>query len=527
MTDPTSFKIAIPDDYFARSAAREYADDAGLALVREFAQNSADAKAKNVDFIFHPDSELVVSDDGKGADEKTIRERILTPLATYKDEGSVGGFGKAKELLFFANSKWKIRTRDCEVVGSYLDVVSFKTGLEDSPGFLVRVTLPDGLYKSAKENAYRFLQCSERPGLKWMLDGEEVTTTVKRPKKCSKDFGFAKGYVVAGENDPYVYIRTGGLLTTRKYGHQPREVGRIIIEVQGSSVDLLTPARDSFRLADHRMKVDNWLYDLSTDYRRTLADEIGDEIVFMDDEVVAREEEGDKYQPVSLPARGGITADVSFLQSAEAELDMEGIARNDPDALDALAKALTGEPANDSEKGNASGSVMTAPKKVKTEKGFDLDLMPKLEGVKRVTVHTGGKAQAKVGAKWLKSNKVFAAKMLAALSTGVRAVAAACGEKVDSVGFCFDASTEAEFVRAKNGRFAILLNPLKFNLDDYFAADELKDLIVHEMAHQVAGTHHDESWAVWEHALRRKCRNPGIRGAIIRALESGKLETVE
>lgn len=526
MTEHNGFKIAIPDDYFARSAAKDYADDAGLALVREFAQNSCDAKAKTVEFVFRAGNELVVSDDGKGADAKTIRERILTPLATYKDEGSIGGFGKAKELLFFANEKWKIRTRDCEVVGSYLDVLSFKTGLEHSEGFLVVVTLPEGLYRAARDNARLFMEYSERPGVTWMLDGDAVMTTVRRPKRCSKDFQFAKGYVAPYEDGerhtPYVYIRTGGLFTSKKYGHHPREVGRVIIEVQGSSVDLLTPARDDFRSSEHRCTLDNWLYDLSTDYKRTLAEEIGDEVVFFDDEFI---EPAGGYVRAVLPETNGVTADVSFLRGEESVPTEEQAVR----MLNALGEALK-EAANDnaSENGNQSEKVMTTAKSApKEEKKFDMTLLPKLEGVKRLTVHTGGKTYAKKAAAWLKKNQTTAATVLAGWTTAVRAVCKSAGLQTDAVGFCFHEGVEAEFVRANNGRFGLLINPMKFDLNNYHKPDEMFDLAIHEVAHQVGGNNHDETWANNEMVLRRKCRAPGVRGCIARSLLTGEVENHE
>ena len=120
------YKIEVPGDYFARVAAKEYADDAGMALIREFAQNSADAKATVVRFNFEGGNVLTVSDNGRGASADQIRTKVLTPLASEKEEGGVGGFGKAKELLFFGNPAWRIRSRDTLVEGRFLEVDRFE-----------------------------------------------------------------------------------------------------------------------------------------------------------------------------------------------------------------------------------------------------------------------------------------------------------------------------------------------------------------------------------------------------------------
>lgn len=95
------------------------------------------------------------------------------------------------------------------------------------------------------------------------------------------------------------------------------------------------------------------------------------------------------------------------------------------------------------------------------------------------------------------------------------------------MGFCFDPQSEAEFVRAQNGRFALLVNPMTVNPSDRYAADELLDRAVHEAAHQFYGKSHDESWASTEIMLRRKCREPGVRGCIARALRTSEVERKE
>lgn len=524
------FKIEVPNDYFARSAAREYADDAGLALIREFAQNSCDAKAKTVEFTFRA-GELIVSDDGKGADAKTIRERVLTPLESFKDGDSVGGFGKAKELLFFANSKWKIRTRDVEVVGSYLDVLEFKTGLEHAPGFLAVVTLPEGLYKSARQHARYFLQSSERPGVSWILDGEQVETEVKRPRKVSKDFGFAKAYVQRDCTDTRIYYRTGGLLTAHRYGYQPAEVGRVVIELVGNSVDLLTPARDNLRLYEHRQAVDAWLNALVTDYRRTLLDDEGDEVLFVDDEFV-EPLIGKDPSPEMIPAmESGLEATVGFLRTANAAPTPEQADR----VIDALADAL-GDVLPPSESSaswkeavptaEAAPAGAAAPEAPKKSQHFDMALMPKVEGLKRVVVHTGGKDLAKKGAAWIRKHKKQAHIILAAWTTAARTVARMMDVQLDAVGFCFGDLT-AEYIRVKNGRWAVMINPTKLDLNDQYAADEVLDCVMHELTHHLRGVQHDEAWVIQEVRVRRKCRPAFVRGTIARSLATGEIESVD
>lgn len=527
MTNPTGFTIEIPQDYFARSAAREYADDAGLALVREFTQNSCDAKAKTVEFTFRANNELVVSDDGKGADAKTIRERVLTPLESFKDAGAVGGFGKAKELLFFANSQWKIRTRDVEVIGSYLTVTSFRTGLENAPGFLAVVTLPEGLYKSALRNVRDFLESSERPGVSWILNGDQVKTRIKRSKRCAKDFGFAKAYVERDCADTRIIFRTGGLLTAMRYAYHPQEVGRVVLELVGNSVDLLTPARDNLRLYEHRRAVDEWLNALVTDYKRTLMDDLGDEVLFMDEEFVGIEDSDPAPAQERIPAtESGLDATVAFLRGAEAKPTPE----QEKAVIEALADALSefaDAPMPERFTSAEEAAAAAPPEPPKPKPTFDLALMPKVDGLKRVVVHTGGKAHAKTGTAWLKKHKKHAATVLTAWATAVRVVARMMDMKVDAVGFCFGDDLSAEYLRVRNGRWAVMINPTKLNMNDEFLADEILDCAMHELTHHLRGSQHDEAWVIQEVKVRRKCRPTFVRGAIARSLKTDQLESVD
>lgn len=520
----TAFQIQVPADYFARTAARDYSDDAGMAVVREFAQNSADAGATCVSFDFAKGT-LTVMDNGRGCDAATVRNVLLNPLASQKDEGSVGGFGKAKELLYLANPLWTIRTRDVEVTGSFMSVQSFQTGLPHVGGFTATVRLPEGLYAAAQREAKYFLRRSERPGVTWLCDGEEVQCAVPRPRRAVKDFGFCKVYVDRDmKNENVIFLRTQGLLTSTKW-HSAGAVGRVIIELTGNSVDLLTPARDWFRSTAHREVIESWLHGLAVDARRTLADEQGDEILFEDFEVVEDAAPAVAAAPVEgapkastrafVPSTGGIEASVSFRASVEA--DEATVTAVGAALAEALAEAQGEAPA-------AVPAPRPAPRRAD---GFDMALMPRLDGVKRVVVHTGGKAQAKVAMKWLRKNGPVASKALAAWTSAVRVVAQRAGLPVDAVGFTFSEQAEAEFVRAKNGRFGMMLNPTKIDLSDEFAADELLDRALHEAAHLCSPGGHDEAFVCAEALLRRKARGSAVRGTVARSLRTGAVATLE
>jgi hypothetical protein len=100
---------------YRSNAMKEY-DDFHRALIREFIQNSSDAGSNNIWFDTS-DDKLVVLDDGCGMDMDIIQNKLLVIGGTEKADGSVGGLGKAKELLFFSWPNWTIETNGYTVKG--------------------------------------------------------------------------------------------------------------------------------------------------------------------------------------------------------------------------------------------------------------------------------------------------------------------------------------------------------------------------------------------------------------------------
>lgn len=514
----TAFSIQIPKDYFARTAAKEYTDAAGLALVREFAQNSADAGATTISFDFGADGWLTVTDNGRGCDPRRVRDVLLCPLGSEKEADAVGGFGKAKELLYFANAQWHLRTQTVEATGSYLDVRAFLTDRPHLQGFIANVQLPPALWQKAREEAEVFLQHSERPGVRWLLNGQEVHVKTQRPKRATRDFGFCKAYLNPDVRDAMVYLRTGGLLTSRRWGYHDSEVGQVVIEVTGASSELLTPARDWFRNSDHRRVVESWLNELQVNLQAALAEEVGDEILFEDFEVVQPvAHPGDVRSAKSVPQTNGIDAKVTFL-GPKAPAESAAVVASEHATGESLDVAVHPEVAR------VLKTVTHA--KVKRKDGFDMRHMPRVPGVQRLTVHTGSKARAKMATQWLKKKQAHAARLLAAWMTAVTAVAARNKLPVDAIGFTFKEGNEAEYV-ATNGRWALLLNPMTIDLQHPEAAEELLDRALHETAHLAGSAGHDERFVLTELRLRRATRGTAVRGAVARSIRTGTVETVE
>jgi hypothetical protein len=90
-------------------------------MIREFIQNAYDAQATAIDFRLTINAagriELHVDDDGIGMDRDTLENVLLCMGGSRKPAGSIGGFGIAKAILFFAHHAYTIQTRDLSVQG--------------------------------------------------------------------------------------------------------------------------------------------------------------------------------------------------------------------------------------------------------------------------------------------------------------------------------------------------------------------------------------------------------------------------
>ena len=281
--------------------------------------------------------------------------------------------------------------------------------------------------------------------------------------------------------------------------------------------------------------MENWLNQLVTNATATLAEDFGDEIRFEDfEEVLPFTPE--QLQGVSnydvVPTLGGAAAKVAFEQGVpvsglddsnngmEQQISRDNVFAERERADDSIALEVNPEVAE-----AIHAARVVTPQRRRAD-GFDMSLMPRIEGVNRLVVHTGGKKQAAVAARWLKKNATEAVQALAAWATAVRVVAAKAGLPMDAVGFTFASHAEAEYVRAQ-GRFALLLNPTNIDLTASDAAEELIDRALHEAAHLVTGSGHDESFVCAEFTMRRKVRGSLTRGAVARALRSSEVQAVE
>ncbi len=116
-------RVKVPHSFF-RKAQSEYRDWR-FAFFREAIQNAYDAGARRIDFTVAPAPEagaqavrVSCRDDGCGMDKTTLIEVLLCLGGSQKDADAIGGFGYAKNLLFFSQDSYQIQTREHRIEGT-------------------------------------------------------------------------------------------------------------------------------------------------------------------------------------------------------------------------------------------------------------------------------------------------------------------------------------------------------------------------------------------------------------------------
>jgi len=234
-------KVNIPKDYFNKTAKREYVFWA-RALIREFLQNSVDAGSSTIKFKFRRSHlSLVVQDDGCGMDKDIILSKLLALGGSHKQQGAVGGFGKAKEILFFAWNSYAIHTKCWLVEGEgseysvrevsqyyngtrcviyFYNEQEFNAALTAAIEYLPRNEVDADIYLNSSKVSYAFGSKKKVRQFKW--------GTIYTCDAFSKD----------------VSVRVNGLEMHKRYTTS-RLKNQIIAELNGYSTKVLVSNRDT------------------------------------------------------------------------------------------------------------------------------------------------------------------------------------------------------------------------------------------------------------------------------------------
>lgn len=261
-------QVAIGPEFF-RKAFNDYADW-GWALVREFFQNSADAGSTKI--CFSVDHEqvapnqstiLTVTNNGSPMTRDILVNKLLALGGSGKNfQGSVGGFGKAKEILYFCHLRYTIQTGNLVVTGSgagyNIEEVDYYTD------GTVSTILMDGDHVAKICGALTQFANYCQWGGDLYLNDQKIHTNLRKgsPRRDIESGTVYTNRIYTGK----MIVRMGGIPMFWSYVGCDRGV---ILELGGKSSDCLTANRDGLS-GEYQRELNSFITSLSVDKKSAL-----------------------------------------------------------------------------------------------------------------------------------------------------------------------------------------------------------------------------------------------------------------
>jgi len=283
------------EDYYERRL-RDY-DNWEIAYWREIIQNSRDSGATNMELEVAEDTykdpetgdtvpcmRVSATDNGSGMDYETLMTAFFRRGGTLKQEGSVGGFGDAKNLILTPWLGYEVRTQDVVARGRHEDLYAdlTKQGLPYLHGTRVTVWMP--MEKTTTAEHAQFLVEQSSLDIKFKVNGSLVKEKLPRGTLVEeKPIVVEKGYSgerTVGQLLVYhsprakrsgVYVRSHGLYMYEMHGWSGDFKGVVTVEVNAPPISVFTTKRDSLSFdSTARADVNDVMQRLTTDPRKAL-----------------------------------------------------------------------------------------------------------------------------------------------------------------------------------------------------------------------------------------------------------------
>ena len=261
--------ITIGSEFFQK-AKKDYSNW-HWALVREYFQNGIDCGSKNIwvtcDTV-EGKTTLTVRNDGKTMTEEVLINSLLCLGGSAKnfDGDNTGGFGKAKEILYFCHDSYRIHSGNLIVEGNgatyELTKGDYINGTE-STIVIGPDVYGDGIATKLHDQFQKFCFYGQWHGTFYWNDVAQEARMHKGSPRRSLDFGTV-----------YSNKSTSHKLVTRINGIpmfiQSTDFDRcIVVELTGNSDEILTSNRDGL-IWDYRSKLSDFITELAVDKRSAL-----------------------------------------------------------------------------------------------------------------------------------------------------------------------------------------------------------------------------------------------------------------
>ena len=256
-------QVTIGPEFF-RKAFNDYANWR-WAIVREFMQNSIDCGSRRIAISVESeggDTIMSVTNDGSPMSREILVTKLLALGGSGKNfNETVGGFGKAKEILYYAHKSYEIHTGNLLVRGSGAGYDLSEVDAIDGTRSTIVIS---GDNKSGILTAVdKFVDTAQ-----W--DGTIVVNGQERKAKFHKgtprrDLGFGMVYTNRGRSNSMVVRINGTTMFTTyvDYAHC------VLVELKGSSQDVLASNRDMLKYP-YCNQMDEFIAELATNKRSAL-----------------------------------------------------------------------------------------------------------------------------------------------------------------------------------------------------------------------------------------------------------------
>jgi hypothetical protein len=233
------------------------------AIVREALQNCFDApKSNKVAVTVSSDANhtyFSFENNGKPMNEAELTGKLLALGESGKDGiSSVGGFGKAKEVLYFCWASYLIESGSLQVMGCGGDyTLQHLLPKASRKGTYSQISIPGEHSANLCEQVRKFASCAKWGG-ELTLNGRLLKTNNHNGAK-RREFDWATIYT----NNSYAHrlvVRVNGVPMFTKYTSVDKTV---VLELTGGSLAALAANRDSLRY-EYSEKFDAFVAEMTT-----------------------------------------------------------------------------------------------------------------------------------------------------------------------------------------------------------------------------------------------------------------------
>jgi hypothetical protein len=272
-------QITIGPEFFVK-AKNDYSDWR-WSFVREFFQNCIDCGSKHITLdtkYVDGHTIITVTNDGESMTKDILVNKLLSLGSSGKSfQNTVGGFGKAKELLYFCWTSYDIRSGEWHIQGSGADY-SIRRSTKSVSGTVSTIVMNGDQDHSIASQA-KFFVAVANVNAKFRINGEHLRASM-RTGHYRRDLNCGKVYTNR-QLDNRLIVRISGIPMFTVWIKCDKCV---ILELTGTSADVLTSNRDGLQY-EHRTELEGFLGDLVTNKRKAFSKPVIEYLRFAGDKV--------------------------------------------------------------------------------------------------------------------------------------------------------------------------------------------------------------------------------------------------